>query len=79
MPVARLSPEDHLRVQRLAQETGQSQKEVISRALDSFERDRFFESIDAGYAAMQTDCAAWAAEKAEREAWDSTLADTGAE
>lgn len=77
MPVARLSPEDKIRVQRLAEETGQSQKDVISRALDVFERNRFFEQMDAGYAEWRADPDAWAEEQAERAAWDNTLCDTG--
>lgn len=77
MPVARLSPEDKIRVQRLAEETGQSQKDVITHALNALERDRFFERMDAGYAELRADPDAWAAEQAERAAWDNTLCDTG--
>jgi len=77
MPVARLSPEDHKRLQRLAEQTGKSQRDVLSCALDIFEREQFFESLDAGFAKLQADPAAWAEELEERAAWDATSSDTG--
>lgn len=55
--------------------TGQTAEVVIDRALDALQRNLFFETLDAGYANLQQDTAAWAELQEERQLWDSTLMD----
>ena len=44
--------------------------------MEDLRRKRFFEELDAGYAALRADPEAWAAEELEvRALWDNTLAD----
>lgn len=76
----RISDDDHVRLRRLAREVGQSQQDVIGKALDAYEKEQFFKRMDSGYEALRADPAAWAEELAEREAWDTTSGDatTGA-
>jgi predicted transcriptional regulator len=77
MPVARLSPQDHKRLQRLAEETGKNQGEVLKCALDIFERTFLLDALDAGFAKLQADPNGWAQELAERASWDTTSSDKG--
>ncbi len=79
MPATRLSERDHARVRRLAEQTGTSQRDVLSRAIDIFEREHFFALMDSGYASLHDDSRALSQEMEERAAWDATLADTGAD
>lgn len=79
MPVARLSPHDHQRLQRLAEQTGKTQGDVLRCALDVFEREYFLEALDAGFARLRSDPKAWADELEERAAWDATNTDKGAD
>jgi hypothetical protein len=79
MPTTRISELDHARLQRLARETGQSHQEVLSRALEGYERERLLEGMNEGFTALRADPAAWAEELAERAAWDATGGDKGAE
>lgn len=55
--------------------TGQTAEQVIDRALEALQRKLFFETLDAGYAELRRDPAAWAELQAERQLWDSTLID----
>jgi predicted DNA-binding protein len=79
MSVARLSPQDHARLKRLANETGKTQGEVLRCALEVFEREHFMEALDAGFAKLKADPKAWAEELEERSAWDTTNTDRGAD
>ena len=42
-------------------------------AIEQYRRARFVDAINAGYAALRNDPAAWAEVEAERAAWDATL------
>lgn len=54
----------------LAQKTGQSQAEVLAKALDAYRRQVFFDKLNVGYAALKADPQAWAEFQAEQKAWD---------
>ena len=77
MPTTRINELDHARLQRLAKETGQSHQEVLSRALEGYEREYLLDAMNAGFEALRADPVAWAEELAERAAWDATSSDTG--
>ncbi len=48
---------------------------MLERAVENYRRAQFFEELDAAYARLQADPAAWEEELAERAEWDATLAD----
>jgi hypothetical protein len=75
MPQTRISERAHQTLRQLAEELGESSEKVLDRALDLLERERLLDAINAGYAALRSDPAAWAEEMAEREEWDATLSD----
>lgn len=75
MPQTRVSSQAHQVIRRIAEETGETSEQILDRALDLLERERLLDAINAGYAALRADPEAWAEERAERDAWDATLAD----
>lgn len=75
----RINARDHERLRRIAEQTGQSQQEVLGRALESYEREALLTALDAAFGELQADTTAWAAELAERAAWDVTSTDAGAD
>jgi hypothetical protein len=66
LPTIPISEASHRVLQELAAQTGQTMVEVLDKALDSYRRKLFFEQLNAGYAALRADPAAWAQVEAER-------------
>ena len=54
---------------------GRSRSAVLADAVERYRKERFFKSIDDGYAKLKQDKEAWEDEQQERGLWDSTLAD----
>ena len=79
MPQARLTEEAYSVVVRLANETGQTQQEVLERAVKLYEREQFFAELEADFDRVSSDEVAWAEVVAEREDWDQALVDGTAE
>lgn len=77
MPATRLTTQDHERLQRLANKTGQSHQEVIGRALEAYEREQMLDDLNASFAELRSDPQAWSEELAERAQWDTTSGDFG--
>lgn len=75
----KISEGTHRVLKQLAVETGWTFEQVIDDALSLYQRERLLRDINAGFAALRADPTAWAAECAEREAWDATLADGASE
>lgn len=75
MPTTRILANDHQLLQQLAQRTGKQQQEIIHEALDSYQRDRLLDETNAAFARLRAQPAKWAAELAERGAWDSAAGD----
>jgi hypothetical protein len=48
---------------------------ILEQAIESYRRQRFLEGLSADFAVLREDEAVWSEEKAERAAWDATLAD----
>ncbi len=71
----RISEASHQMLKELAEQTGQTMMDVLSKALDAYQRKLFFEQMNAGYAELRADPKAWAEHLAEREQWDTTLMD----
>jgi hypothetical protein len=63
------------RLQELASWAGVSVDEALDQAVkDQYDR-KFWDAVNAGYAALRADPAAWAEVEAERKLWDGTLMD----
>jgi predicted transcriptional regulator len=62
-------------LQELARGTGRTAAEVLERALAEYRDRQFWEAVNKGYAELRANPEAWAAEEAERRAWDGTLMD----
>lgn len=71
----RIRPETHEKLQRLANETGQSMLVVLDQAVESLRRQRLLQETNRAFAALRSDPKAWQAELEEREQWDATLRD----
>jgi predicted transcriptional regulator len=71
----RISRSTHAALRALAEETNESMTEVLDKAIEFYRRERFLAALNAEFAALRQDRAAWPEELAEREAWDSTIAD----
>lgn len=71
----RISTQTHRVLQELAQETGEAMSAIIDRAIADYHTKRFWQDVEAGYAALQSNPAAWDEELAERKLWEATLGD----
>jgi ribbon-helix-helix CopG family protein len=63
------------RLQEMAGWAGTSVEATLEQAVrDQYDR-KFWDAVNAGYAALRADPAAWAEVEAERKLWDNALAD----
>ena len=62
-------------LQDLAEQTGKTTLEILDRALDDYRRKVFLEAVNAGYAALRADPAAWAELEKERRSMQGSLMD----
>src|SRR5205085_11333896 len=74
-PTVRVSETAHRMLKELAEQTGQTMMDVLDQALEVYRRKLFLEQVNAGYAELRADSAAWAEHLAERKLWDATLMD----
>ena len=49
--------------------------EVLDKAIENYRRQRFLAGLNADFAALRKNKAAWAEELADRRMWDASLAD----
>ena len=71
----RINPESHRKLKVLSEELGASMPIVLEQAIEALRRQRFLEQASQSYGELRKDKKAWAAEQAERKAWDKTLKD----
>jgi predicted transcriptional regulator len=71
----RIRSDTHAKLKELAEHFGRSMPQVLEEAIEFFRRQKFLEDANRAYAALRQNASAWAEEQAERDAWDSTLAD----
>ena len=62
-------------LRHLAAAEGQPMQIIIGAALEAYRRERFLKAVNARYATLRENPAAWAKVAEERVAWDSTLLD----
>jgi hypothetical protein len=63
------------RLREMAAWAGLSVSEVLDRLIDEQFDRRFWEAVNAGYAALRADPVEWAKIETERKLWDGTLMD----
>jgi predicted transcriptional regulator len=71
----RVSKETHAALRRLSEKTGSSMTAILEAAVKDYEKNKYWEEYDAGYAALKADPEKWADFQKELEGWDVTLAD----
>jgi predicted transcriptional regulator len=71
----RINEKSHKALRELAAETGQSMQSVLAKAIEEYRRKRFWEEVNAGYAALRSDPKAWKEELEERALFEGTLMD----
>jgi hypothetical protein len=71
----RISRPTHAALRALAEETGESMTEVLDKAIELYRRQRFLAGLNADFAALRKNKAAWEEELAERRVWDAALTD----
>ncbi len=62
-------------LRHLAAAEGRPMQIIIATALEAYRRERFLRAVNAGYATLREDAAAWSRVAEERAAWDATLLD----
>ena len=63
-------------LRELSLKTGQTDSEVLDKALDVYRRQVFFDKVNAGYADLRADPQAWAEFQADQKEWDDAPIDT---
>jgi hypothetical protein len=48
---------------------------VLDSAIEHYQRDKFLDGVNAGFANLRSDPKAWNEEQAERALWDKTLSE----
>jgi predicted transcriptional regulator len=71
----RISRSTHAALRALAEESNESMTEVLDKAIEIYRRQRFLAGLNADFASLRKNKAAWADELAERQAWDAALTD----
>jgi predicted transcriptional regulator len=71
----RISRSTHAALRALAEETDESMTEVLDKAIEIYRRQRFLAGLNADFAALRKNKAAWEEELAERSMWDAALTD----
>ncbi len=71
----RIDPLSHSALTEIARAKHITLTEALARAVESYRREILIQAMDADYAALRADPAAWAEEQAERALLDTTSAD----
>ena len=75
MPSTRISEQTRDALRRLAEVCGESMQVVLDRAVETYRRQCFLEESNRAFQSLRTTPEKWKSEQAEREAWDTTVAD----
>ncbi len=63
------------KLQEMAGWAGRPVDEILEHLIEEQFNRKFWDAVNAGYAALRADPAAWAEIEAERKLWDNTLMD----
>ncbi len=74
-PTVRISETSRRVLRKLSEHSGESMQSLLDRAVEELRRKIFLDAVNAGYAAVRVDPAAWAEMQAERRVLDGTIAD----
>ena len=77
--MVRASDDTLERLRRLRELSGESTAELLERAVELLERDRFLDAANEAFGELRGDPEAWRAESAERGLWEGTLGDGATE
>ena len=75
MAQLRISKETHELLRELARKEGASMQGVLDKALTEYQKNRFFDSLDAAFGALKADPQSWKEEQKERGVLANTLLD----
>lgn len=73
--MVRIRTEDHEVLKELAEQTGQSMSDVLSRAIESYRRKHFLYGLAQDFAGLRVREGEWDDELQERAVWDQVLGD----
>ncbi len=73
--VVRINEEAKQRLRLLAEETGESMSSVLEKAIETYRRKRFLESVNEAYRSLRKDKKGWASLQEERARWDRASMD----
>jgi len=71
----RIDRQTHQALKELAASTGNSMREVLALATESYRRQLFLEKLAEEFAALRADEETWEEELTERREWETTLGD----
>ena len=71
----RISERSRETLRQLAAKSGESMQAILDKAIEQYRQERLMEEVNAAYAALRADPAAWADWQNEMAAWDATLMD----
>ena len=75
MAQLRISKETHELLRELARREGASMQGVLDKALVEYQKNRFFDSMDAAFSALKANSQSWTEEQRERSVSNNTLMD----
>jgi hypothetical protein len=65
----------HQKLRQMAAQSGMSLSRTLEKAIEALRRQTLLEETNRAYAALRGDPKRWSEERAERAAWNATLAD----
>jgi hypothetical protein len=71
----RIPTATHEKLRQIASQSGMSLSRTLAMAVETLRRQALLEETNRAYAALRGDPEKWTEERAERIAWDATLAD----
>ena len=71
----KIDAETYAKLRETATETGQPMIFVLAKAVETYRRQIFLESLNSDFAALRRETETWKEELAERAAWDNSLTD----
>lgn len=75
MSTVRIGERSHMTLRKIAEDRGVTMAEALDVVVQQWEKDDFFQQLNAAYAALKADEDAWNEELEERRLWDQTLSD----